>query len=440
MKKVLIISQNALSLHANNGKTMTGLFDAWSPEELFQIYFQDEIPESDKFQYFYRLRDIDILGLLAKKNINANFEILPSEYVREHRPNISKYKLLLTNILKNLNKTKHLTRDILYSFYDLYEQDMYMWIRKYNPELIFLVASDQEFIYKIALRMKSKFNLPLYTFFMDDFYINKKQGLFNSGYLKLVERTVMESKSCFCISDKMSDEYKKIFHKSFGVLIHPIKISNDTLCSSNCDKLYYENKINEKNIINIVYAGGLTLGRFETLIKFAKLINFLNDIRNFRIALNVCSGSELTTSQLISIESLNINYLGKLNKFELNELYKLSNFVLHLESDKLKNINKTHLSISTKIPECLANGKCLIGFGPKQIASMEIIYKNRIGYFIDSQMPLKNNVEKLWHIINSNEDQKIVCKNGINFLLENFTSEIMTHRLISAFEDIPGEI
>ena len=55
MKKVLIVSQNSLSLHANNGKTLTNIFQKWESNSLAQLYFQDEIPESVKFHKFYRI-------------------------------------------------------------------------------------------------------------------------------------------------------------------------------------------------------------------------------------------------------------------------------------------------------------------------------------------------------------------------------------------------
>ena len=52
MKNILLISQNSLSLHANNGKTLTNIFQKWDKDNLAQLYFQDEIPESLKFDNF----------------------------------------------------------------------------------------------------------------------------------------------------------------------------------------------------------------------------------------------------------------------------------------------------------------------------------------------------------------------------------------------------
>lgn len=432
MKKILVISSNSFSNHANNGKTLSSIFDYWDKSTIAQLYFQNEIPESNKFDNFFRIRDIDIVKKIFFLKKTCGLKIEKKDFVQSHLGGYSLRKIKIIGFLKKFNTFKSFIREVIYGFYFLYKNELESWINAFEPEMIFLVVPNNSFSIKIALRLSKKYNLPISVYFLDDFYVNKKSSLiskiFNYRYLKLLDNLIIQSTSRFTIGEMMSKEYTNLFQKEFDILINPAHIKNDVI------KIDYNNLEN----IKILYAGGLTLGRFEALIQFSKIIRNLKI--NKEITLIVCSGDNLSNKQKEIISNNNIQFKGKLNFQELDKLYECSHFVLHLESDKEENVRNTYYSVSTKIPECLSKKICLIAYGPQEIASMKLIYENEIGYYIDSRMEYNDAIKKLLFLFLNPEVPMNICQNGYLFANKYFSKNIIASRLFNTLNKIGEEI
>ena len=128
---------------------------------------------------------------------------------------------------------------------------------------------------------------------------------------------------------------------------------------------------------------------------------------------------------------LSINFLGRLNHSELNELYETVDFVTHIESNKSEFMKLTYLSISTKIPECLAKGICLIGYGPSQLSSMKLIYENELGCYIDSNSNFKSQCEHMIQLIKSSKLCNEFVANGRHYSFHNFSQDVVSEKIIS---------
>lgn len=431
MKKVLLISQNSLSMHANNGKTLTNIFQNWDNDSLAQLYFQDEIPESIKFDTFYRIRDIDLIYKLINSSRSAVLKPISLIRVEDHYAQRSKLFLVAIKFIKKIGILKNLFREILYKFNFLYIKDLEKEISNFKPEAIFLVMSDYKFTIDIALNLSRKLNIPIYMYVLDDRYFMLKRNLFysflNKKYINKFEKVVEESINCFCIGHSMSNIYTNYFNKKFEVLSNPVNLSSVKVV----DKFYEKNK----NFYRVLYAGGITLGRFDSILNLAKVLKNVEKRNNISIKFLVCSGDFISKSQLKKLEDLSIDFLGKLNSKDLDKLYEIVDFVTHIESNKKKYTKFTYLSISTKIPECLAKGICLIGYGPSQIASMKLIDENEIGFHINNNLSLENQCQAFIKLINSPELCNKLVTNGINFSKNNFSQDAVSQKIFSIIND-----
>ena len=178
-----------------------------------------------------------------------------------------------------------------------------------------------------------------------------------------------------------------------------------------------------------LYAGGLTLGRFDAILEFAKILTYVEELGDVHIEFIVCSGDILSKQQMKELENYSINFLGKLNHNALDELYNEIDFVTHIESDKKKYTRLTALSISTKIPECLIKGVCLLGFGPPEIASMKLIHENDIGAYINSNAGTKVNALAISKLLDSPELCEELASNGKRFGNKSFTYDSVLENL-----------
>lgn len=430
MKKLLIISQNALSEHANNGKTLTNIFQAWDHENLAQIYFQDEIPESSKFNRFYRVRDIDLVKKMVGILQNPVAQVNPLPWVESHYKDRSDRLLKIINILKKFGFARDISREILYKLYFLYLKDLELDIEKFKPDVLFVVASDYSFTLNISLRLARRFNIPIYLYILDDrFFMRKKSvlsSIYNNRYLSAMKKIVDESQHCFCIGGLMSEEYSKYFDKPFHVLANPIDNNN-----LNIRQRKYEN--NTKTF-KFLYAGGLTIGRYDALLEFNKILIEIQKFKNITIEFIVCSGDNLNEDQIQELKNYSIKFLGRLNNNELDRVYKSVDFITHIESDKPRNMKLTKFSISTKIPECMFRGVCLIGFGPSEIASMKLIYENNIGFYVNIESTFEEKVSSIIQLLESPKLCDSLVSNAVLFGEDNFTYHAVSDNIISIIE------
>lgn len=79
-----------------------------------------------------------------------------------------------------------------------------------------------------------------------------------------------------------------------------------------------------------------------------------------------------------------------------------SDILLHVESDDIKYRSFTRLAISTKIPEYLMHSRFVLGYGPAELASMELLTENKIGMCINSDSTIQEKEQQLEQIMDAN--------------------------------------
>lgn len=66
--KILVLSNNCFSQCGSNGRTLGSFFEGWTQEHLAQFYLQNEVPDLQVCQQFYRITDREVLNsFLGKK-------------------------------------------------------------------------------------------------------------------------------------------------------------------------------------------------------------------------------------------------------------------------------------------------------------------------------------------------------------------------------------
>ena len=166
------------------------------------------------------------------------------------------------------------------------------------------------------------------------------------------------------------------------------------------------------------------------MLDFWNIIKGINSNSNtIKIDLLVCTGDNLSSNDKSLLDLTSIVFLGKLNSKELSELYENVNFALHVESKVDKFVEKTRMSVSTKIPECLSKGICLIGYGPKDIASMKLLNDYNIGYFVNSELALYESEDLLFKILTNQQLYCEIVDNGLRYSNENFSTKNIANKL-----------
>lgn len=226
-KKVLIISHNAFSTSNNMGKTLSGLFGGFEKSNLAQLYFHVSEPDVDICKTSFKITDKDVLKSLY------TFKAW-GERVEGIREVIHKQNELTERVYKFGQKRtagKHLARDIMWKVGRWKSKKLFEWVEEFKPDVIFYASGYAMFSYDIAIFIAKKYEIPLITYFCDDYYdynYSHKNSIVANIRMKLFRKKVKdiidESTQMVFISESMMKKYKELFNKEGVVVMTPSTI------------------------------------------------------------------------------------------------------------------------------------------------------------------------------------------------------------------------
>lgn len=362
-KRILIISNNAMSYTSNNGKTIMSLFEEYPKDNIAQLYTRNELPSVSAYGYF-RITESDILkGIIDKKKRGHCVELVSSSK-QELVYKANSYKGKRTAL-------KCLLRELIW-LVGWKSEHFENWIRKYNPDVIFFVAGDTMFSYRLCNYVAKISNAEICVYVTDDYIIKRsKESIFDVIKRRLVYKylkdVVSRSKSFFTISEKMRMEYKHLLNKDSMPVFNISKELRMNDIKPQSDKLVF------------LYAGSLYYGRENVINKIADSILDINKTYYTNAVLEIYSNQEPAENvlKLINIDGASY-YKGSLSKDELQIKMNQANVLVFVESFDQIQKEKTRLSLSTKISEYLSIGRPILAIGPNDIGSMEFISDSAI--------------------------------------------------------------
>jgi len=375
--KILVISNNPFSEIKNNGKTLASFFDTYQVENIAQIYFSIEKPDSRRYLKYYQISDIDVMKTFFNRMTKCGSVIPYSFFKSEIQQKNCNDKCVMGHKLLNLIKKSNffrIVRELIWKKAQWKTNELDQWIKTFSPDIVFFCAGDSGFAYDITEYICNEYNTKLVVYITDDYILARNTcNLFwwcrRNYILAKMKKIVKRSDLFLTISNQMKETYKKIFNKDSIVVMNMTESLLDKSVSSN------------NNEIRLIYAGGLHYKRCETLALLIKAIIKSNE-NNVRQAFLKIYSNTIPDKSLISQLTFEgaSEFCGALNLDELKKEYNKSDILVHVESFNTKSIESTRLSISTKISEYLSLGKPILAIGPANIASME--YLKDIAYCI----------------------------------------------------------
>ncbi|UTH15986.1 hypothetical protein [Macrococcus epidermidis] len=392
--RVLVISNNPFSETSNNGKTYASFFKGWPKEKLAQLYFTNEVPLDTicgnyfNFEQGYKI-ETNTSNLSSKQSFKQRI------YLKMRDNSLAS---LLFNHLWDLKIKK-------------YEKHIYEFVKIFEPDVIFFVGGRRNFTYKTTNLIADKFNIPIYLYYTDDYFVSENNNFFmkinNYLFLKEAYKTIDKSKSIFVIGNKMKKVYEKKFNKKCIPIMNSINFEEYDLLS------FKEPNENLK----IAYFGGLHLKRLDSIIDLAKIVDEDNQESKRNTIIDLYSASHLDMMQIDLMNKFDcLCFKGRINANNIISKMNEYDVLLFVESFEQSMINRTHLSLSTKIPEYLAVGKPIFAIGPIQSGSIEYLkeiglsYVNESNSFDKMKSIYQNLLNDTENFRNINKQSKIYAK------------------------------
>ena len=168
----------------------------------------------------------------------------------------------------------------------------------------------------------------------------------------------------YVISDEMREAYEALFGVR-GYVIRNFSVERRETEAPRGDA---------SDGLTIVYAGGLHYNRWQVLSQIGRALHQINQRSPVPGRLKVYSaqrlGDEIVAS--LSVEGA-CEFCGGVSAAEIADVYGGADILLHVESFDRKAMASTCYSFSTKIPEYLSAGRCVMAVGPASVASIRYL-------------------------------------------------------------------
>lgn len=412
--KILIISHNVIGGNGNMGSFLKGTFKGWPKDKLCQIYFHSEIPINDICEEFYRITDFDIIKSIFKiRKAGRAFSRKDIQFNRSNERVATKAQAKIYRMGKKNKSVMRIVRNLLWNINSWKTEELNQWMMKCKPEVIYFASGDYTFAYNIALYLSQTYKVPMTMAIYDDYYFNApKRTLLEKlqikQYEKIFIKTIREVKYCWYVSDVMKSIYEKSFNVNGGIQYKSAEIIN----------------IPEKNNAMPIfsYAGGLSLGRWVALVKIGKALKQIDS--SGELYVNVYS-SEKDKEIIKHMNKANgIKFHGEISSNEVKNVIVDSNVLIIVESMDNEVRKRTLCSLSTKVADCLASGRCIFAFGPHEVGTIKYLEQNNCACIVNDEKDLiprlkeimdsdtrKNYIEKALMVARTNHNSERIREN-----------------------------
>lgn len=366
MKKILIISNNCLSQEGSNGRTIDNIIHGWRSDKVAQFYIQDAYPDSSICENYFRVTDIDALKSIwqgQKGNVIKQ----------------SKQKGGIASIAtrRKKNTFRKLLRELVWRIRRWEGKKFHNWLASFNPDVVFFQVGDNSFMIKIALGVADKFDIPLLVFNSEGYYFQNEPNINDSNifskilysffikdYRKNFEKMMSSTTHVLYLSSVLQDIYSKHFTTNSSVIYTPSGVKT------------YPFKTNlSKSKLVFSYIGNVSHNRYVPLIEVAENLHLLNN----NLKLNVYGHIPNKKAKFALLSCNAINYKGTIPYYQVKEVIKNSDILIHVESSdpQLKEVLK--FGFSTKIADSLMSGRLFLLYAPAYVACSKYMLKELPG-------------------------------------------------------------
>ena len=385
--KVLVVSHNLISQTTNMGKTLRSYFRDFSPDEVAQFYIHSEVPVDGSIcKNYYRFTDVDaVRSVLLPGNRGQLFGAEDIQEDRKHPREDTGALASAYQVGRKRTAGVYLARELVWKLSRWSNPKLWEWVERFQPDVVFLASGDYGFIYDIAREIADRVNKPLVVSCVDDYYLHEKgeETLFRRihlhGFMRTVRKTIGRTSALCVICPSMKKEYEKLFGKLCYVLHTPAEKRN--LQRAQAPE-------------GIAYLGNVNLGRNEQLACMGRALQKIVDPEVPKY-IDVYSGEKDPDILKVLTGENGIHFHGEVSSEQVAEIMNSAAAVIHTESFDEKLRRSVRFSVSTKIPDCMTNGPCLIAYGPEEVASISYLQETGAAWTITDPETLEAKLKEI---------------------------------------------
>ena len=426
--RVLFVSSSPLKKEISIGNTFINLFGNMEDVELASIYTRGGVPDLEISQAFCITEKMLVNNIFKKTPVGKRVDVK-----EEHRKNID---ALAENDTKGVKFAKAKRWTVLFWLQDLIwkigrwkkSKELKSFIKDFKPDIIFTVLSNSCYLNNLILQTVKVSGAPLVLYAWDNNY-SLKQFMFSPlRWIKhLIDRRSMRKVAkradlFYVISEVQKKDYEKAFKKECIVLTKGADFEGEAPV-----------KTEYNTPLQLVFTGNIGLKRWKSLAHIANVLEKINS-NGVEAQLRIYTGSALTKKMNKALNRGESSIvMGKISQSDVLKIQHDADILVHVEAQDLKNKLLVRQSFSTKLVDYFAQGRPILAYGPKSVASIDHLVKNECAVISGNENEL---YEKLSNILKNKESLDLISRKAWLCGCENHNKRTINSRLRNNFDNI----
>lgn len=372
-RKILIISNEALSEASSNGRTMRNLLLNIPKENLAQFYLHGT-PDRNICDNFYCVSDRAALNafLCKKQKRSVQPQVFSGGKQLAKAPAPRPVRSYRNLVLRN----------IIWQSMRWWKRDFSVFLEDFSPDIVLLQAGDAPFMYKIARKIAGKYHAKL-VMFNTEHYVLKKVMYAGSGNKLFWHNILMRSLKrqygkfmrgadhCFYNTQALEQAYQKAYP-------HPGK-SSVLYTTSTMDRLPDEGGEG----FSLLYCGNLGAGRCAPIQELADVLYEVDPTA----CLDIYGKFPGEEARKAVCTKPNVCYHGFVAYEELIPRMSKATMLIHCENkNRVENLK---YAFSTKIADSLASGKPFLVYAPREYPFVQYLAENQCAHIAGNAEQLR---------------------------------------------------
>ena len=366
LPRVLVVGTNPWR-EDGTAHTLKNIFSCWEPNKLALIYTKSGLPCTNVASRFFQISENLILKNLIKpwKPIGQEVkstEIVDTKLTVEENARYAKAH-------KNPSMLLTICREFVWLLGHWRSKALNNFIKDFNPELLFIPIYPTVYTSWIQKYVIRKTKKPFACYLADDNYsYDSCKGFFSYLHRFWLRKNVRwlstHCNQMYVIVEKEKEDTDKLFGTDSLILTKSIDFTN---------RPFAPHPLNKP--IKFVYTGSLIIGRDKTMAMIADAINEVNK-DGIKAELDIYSKDEPVAEVMARLNNGASHHRGFIQRDQVDRVQQEADVVVFAEALEGKAANIARLSFSTKITDYLANGKCILAVGKKDIAPIDYFERN----------------------------------------------------------------
>lgn len=366
LPRVLVVGTNPWR-EDGTAHTLKNIFSCWEPNKLALIYTKSGLPYTNVASRFFQISENLILKNLIKpwKPIGQEVkstEIVDTKLTVEENARYAKAH-------KNPSMLLTICREFVWLLGHWRSKALNNFIKDFNPELLFIPIYPTVYTSWIQKYVIRKTKKPFACYLADDNYsYDSCKGFFSYLHRFWLRKNVRwlstHCNQMYVIVEKEKEDTDKLFGTDSLILTKSIDFIN---------RPFAPHPLNKP--IKFVYTGSLIIGRDKTMAMIADAINEVNK-DGIKAELDIYSKDEPVAEVMARLNNGASHHRGFIQRDQVDRVQQEADVVVFAEALEGKAANIARLSFSTKITDYLANGKCILAVGKKDIAPIDYFERN----------------------------------------------------------------